>query len=891
MILRKRNPAQTGQSGTALTLGCLSLSLFMASAAQAAEPAWICHQDAGSALWICQDSGTAKVPAKPRDPAEQPRQETSADAVQTTPAPVAAETVDEITPVPEDEPTDETGTLTAVGEVPDDLPGPVVPENLPALTADVPETPLEAPDPELGVRFLINDADWQNRRFPAFSQCPGPYLPGRVGPLPLANAEAPLDMKADSAPLRTATRTHLKGNVQIEQGSERFAADEVFLNHETTQVDASGGILYEDGALVLAGDSLTGNRDAEITTINQVRYRIVPTNANGSADRVVMQGRNLVTLDNSSFTTCPSDDNAWAINASEILLDREDGTGEAWNMTLRVKDVPVMYLPYISFPIDDRRRSGFLYPAFSENKRNGIDIATPYYLNLAPNYDLTLTPRWLKKRGTQLGAQFRYLTSGSRGIIGAEYLPDDREADFEDNPDRWSWDVYHHTRFSPRWTAGINAQGVSDNDYFHDLGTDFDVGNKDRLLRHGYIQYRDPHWSFNARLRQEQVLSGGERYRELPSFRLSGNYPDQWAGMNFFVSSELTRFDKKSDTAVTGDRFSVAPGISMPYETLSGFVVPTLRYHHTQYKLDDPVTDESETINRGLPIFSLDSGLFFERELVFGEEDFTQTLEPRLFYLYVPYEDQDDIPRFDTNQSTFNFSRLFRTNRFNGMDRIGDANQVSASLTSRFLDSVGRERLRLTAGEIFYFRDRQVTLTPSRAEGTAPNSALLAEAVYNWTSGLSVRSGIEWDHHNDETNRGVLSLHYEPEPNKIINLSHRVRRRSSGISEESDVSVAWPLVGNWNLVGRWNNDLVEHRTIESLIGLEYESCCWAVRVVGRRYLNARLDGNGFIVADDDDEFNSGIFFQFIFKGLGGTSTATTTLLRESIFGYEDLLGQ
>ncbi|MBV34692.1 MAG: organic solvent tolerance protein [Rickettsiales bacterium] len=728
-------------------------------------------------------------------------------------------------------------------------------------------------------------------QFPEFKTCPSEALaPIRYQPLLGADGE-PIRIYSDEAS-RENDMAYLTGNVRVSQNQQQLTADRLIANNKTKSYRAEGDLLFTNQNFVVGAESLDYYSLEGSTSIEDTRFHLYSNNGNGRAENIRVDNKQVLTLSNTDFSTCPEDQKSWVFESDEIVIDRDSGWGKAYNSVVKIADIPVFYLPYITFPVDDRRKTGLLPPSFSNSNRNGRDISAPYYVNLAPNYDLTLTPRYMTSRGSMLGTEFRYLTPQNYGELFFEYLPNDKAAtnnNGEALPDkRWQYDLDHTTQFTDNWSSGIAARKVSDDGYFQDFGGSIEDSNQDILSQNLYVQYLSQDWLMRTEYQDWQLLNSPvERYTIAPRVQLTRFFEPSDSGFEAKIHSELTRFDK--DNAVTAERYHVEPSVAWSHETLYSFFRPELSFAYTQYEQTD-LSGNDQSIDRSLPTLSIDTGLFFERTLNFDDGDITQTLEPRLFYLYTPYEEQQNIAIYDTSLPTLNFTQLFSRNRFSGIDRIGDANQVSGAITSRFLDEQGREKASVSIGRTVYLKDRKVTMLNLPVE-TDKQSGLLAEVNWRWTDSIEVKSAIEWNDQTNETTHGLVNLHYEPKENHILNLGHRYRKTVNRTQEEAELAFAWPMAQDWRLLGRYNQDLTENRTNDSFLGLEYESCCWAVRVVARRYINIQLDSQGALVPDQPDEHSSGVYVQFVLKGIGSLQGSTTKFLEDSIYGYEDLLGK
>ncbi len=689
-----------------------------------------------------------------------------------------------------------------------------------------------------------------------------------------------------------ANKAYLEGKVIIQQGDHIIKADKLIADNETKTYQTEGELIFSSPDVIVKADSMVYQELEGSSQIQNSQFFLYGNNGNGTAEQITIDNKQLLTLQDTDFSTCPEDQRSWAFESGKIIIDKESGWGKAYNSVVKVANIPVFYLPYMTFPVDDRRKTGLLPPSFSNSSRNGADIRMPYYFNLAPNYDLTLVPRYMSKRGAGLETEFRYLMPSYAGELNFSYLPEDDLA--AENPeldtDRWSYSIKHHNQFSDAWSANVDAQKVSDDAYFQDFGGGVNNSNQATLSQNLYLQYLTQDWHFKTQYQDWQLLNSvNHRYKIAPRIEATRFF----LGDSYYarIRSEATRFEHKNPTQIDfAYRYHLEPTVGWNFERLYGFIRPQLSYALTQYQQTD-INGNKQTFDRALPTVSLDSGLFFERPWSFGGKDFTHTFEPRAFYLYTPYEDQRGIGLFDTSLPSFNFTQLFNRNRFAGIDRIGDANQISGAITSRLIDQQGKERLSFTLGRTVYLQDRKVQLLDSTPRQTARQSGLLAELNWRWNEQLEIKGAIDWDDQQSLTTSGSFLLHYEPADNHIINLGHRFRRNFGRKIEEAEVAFAWPIKENWRFLSRYSRDLSQNRTNESFFGLEYESCCWAVRLVNRRYLNIQLDNQGNLLSGQGDLHNSGVFVQFVLKGIGSLRGSTTEFLEESIYGYQDRLGK
>ena len=681
------------------------------------------------------------------------------------------------------------------------------------------------------------------------------------------------------------------GNVDLHRADQRIIAHHLTYDSIADTANAQGQISYFQHGTVLAADSAFIHLDSNKGRLSNTRFI--------SHDRVPAgRGRSRVTYLDGKFmtrhidvvyTSCPPGNQDWELEAEYLKLNKKSGSGSAKNAWLNFKGVPILYTPALWFPIDDRRTSGILTPSFGFSKENGVDISIPYYWNIAPNYDAIFAPRILSERGMLLGGEFRYLTERSAGQINLEVLPYDAKAEKL----RAAGSFRNATKFTNNITADMDLNFVSDKRYIDELVNTLSFSDTRHIRSEANLRYNTAGISMLARLENYQTIDRrindtDKPYRRLPQLllnmdeRITENYG------RFSFDSEFVYFEREH--TLTGKRLDLKPKISIPIETAATFFTPSFTLQHTQYWLDNQESGNDATIERTLPIASLDSGVFFERNTKLGDSAFLQTLEPRLFYLYIPKEGQDRIPLFDTSEYDFNFFQLFRENRFSGADRIGDANQLSVAMTSRLLESeTGRERISASLGTIIYFEDQDVGLTPETKPAPTQTSNLIGELNVTLTNEWSLRSGLEWNPHQSNTQKGHASLHYWGKDNSLFNIGYRYRRSESTINgnridqtdidrnkiDQADVSLRWPLFRDWHFVGRWQYSFFQNLTLESFAGFEKESCCWRFRILGRHYVN-----------DINSKANTEIFVQLELKGFTSFGHKVDEFLMLSLPGYE-----
>lgn len=754
-----------------------------------------------------------------------------------------------------------------------------------ASTAETAANPASNKDP---YAYL----DWH----PLAATDPKTHCSGHYYQPALDSPEARLPSDQQSTLLsanRTRTQngnfTVLDGNISVRKGDQLMRAQNGQVDHDRQFVELEGQVLYRRPDTLLLGNSATFDQQQNEAWFYDSQFVFHDSHVRGSADSIRHYDRNKTLISEGTFTRCEPGNDSWILAADEITLYHDEGYGLAKHATLRIADVPVFYLPMIHFPIDDRRKSGFLTPSLSYTNDEGLDVATPYYFNIAPHMDDTFTPRYIEERGLLLENEFRYLhTSGYYDLRLAALPNDDKSGE-----DRWLFNVDHDGSPAARWRSRVNYTSVSDKDYFDDLGTGLDVTKETHLDQLGQLSYSGDGWSASAKAQGYQTLTNAKApYEKLPQLRFSGR---EYFGSDIYTfnyQAEYTDFYRDTDRltgidTLVGQRFYLDSALTADYRWPWAYVRPRMRLTHTSYNLEDEANGDSATFSRTLPLLSLDTGLYFDRPTVWDDQAYTQTLEPRLYYVYVPEEDQGDLPAFDTGELGFSYSQLFRDNRFSGKDRIGDTHQVTAALTTRYLDDRGAELFNASVGQIFYFKDREVRLNPNSTPLTDTSSDFVAESLWNVSDNLRLSADGQWDNEDFSNQKRNFKLRYQSDIDHQFNIGYRYTKAALGQEplEQLDVSGIWPINANWSLLARWLEDVENSETLDRIVGLEYENCCWKVRTLYRRWID---DDDG----DEEDPVNSGIFLQFTLKGLGTAGTAaagdsaSVNSFLEDIIGFE-----
>jgi LPS-assembly protein len=684
----------------------------------------------------------------------------------------------------------------------------------------------------------------------------------------VAGKEGALYLMADRIESTAPGVVEASGDVEARQAGQNFFAD--WLRYDTTlnEVEARGQVRLEQPALAVSGDSFRLNLDDYSGELTQPVYQFTAEPGRGGASRIGFIDKDHYKLEDATYTTCPVDNDDWFLKVRDLDIDKTRNVGVARNASLHFLGVPILYTPWMDFPLDDARKTGVLGPTIGTTERSGLDLLVPYYFNLAPNYDATLYPRVLSKRGVQLGGEFRYLLNSFHGENRVEYLPDDRVADLS----RWSVALNNQVSVSPSTRAGMQFNRVSDDDYFRDLSNLISTTSLSHLNREVWLITQHANWNAELRAQSFQTLQDStalvpiaEPYSRLPHARLGMSRPLA-GGLKFKLESEATRF--AHSTQVEGTRVLAYPTLRLPLTNSFGFVTPQIGWHSTYYELDDSVAEQR--ITRDLPIVSLDSGVFFDRPFRFAGRDYEQTLEPRAYYVYAPYREQDAIPVFDSALLDFSYAQMFTENQFIGGDRINDANQLTLAVTSRFTEGTsGLERLRLTLGQRYYFSTQQVTLP-----GVAPRSTnatdLLAAVNGQVTRAWRIDTAWQLDTENGETIRQNLGASYRPGPGRALNFGYRFIDQTT---EQIDLSGQWPLGRRWYGMFRYNYSFEDDKLVEGLAGLEYNAGCWSVRTVYQR------------LATKEDQTTDALFLQLELSGMGRIGANPLDVLKQSVPGY------
>lgn len=721
----------------------------------------------------------------------------------------------------------------------------------------------------------------------------GPRPPGQGGAglsPPAGDAAAgPIDLTAGGVSYRRdADVVDAVGGVTVERDDQRVEADTLRYDRRRETVTTPGDTYLQYPQLRLVGEGAEINLSTEQGRVDAPQFRLSgPLNVRGRADTGYLVSPTRTAYRDLLYTSCPPGSNAWSLRASRLKLDQDAGLGIARDARLRIRGVPVLYTPYLQFPIDDRRRSGFLIPSVGSSEENGFQLETPYYWNIAPNMDATLTPRLMSERGVLLGGEFRWLTRPDSGEVRAEILPNDRLYE-GDEQFRWAINALEEGRWlDGRLLTWLDYSAVSDDEYLEDLGNNIDATSTRRLRQRGEVAYAGRGWSLTTSLEAFQTIDDvpatSRPYGRLPQilFRLNPTQllpegtQDLLGRPRFGLEAEYDYFDHNHK--VHGQRFTFTPVLSWPLQRSWGHLIPGARLYASTYALTDADPGAPDDPGHLIPSLDLDGKLIFERETRWLGDAALQTLEPRLYYLYTPYADQTETPVFDSSELDFSFTNLFRNNRFTGRDRIGDANQVTAGISSRMLRAAtGEELFRVSFGQIYYFADRRVQIngpvqTAERSPYTGELSARLFE---NWFG----RASFQWDPEleEDDVPRRTLRLEYRDPERRMLNLAYRadLTPREVNRYEDTDVSFRLPFGTQVEMVGRWLYSVRHSETMDAFAGIEFGRCCWRLRLLGRHFKRR-----------PEDTASTSVMLQVELAGLGAIGDPIGAFLEREIYGY------
>ena len=695
-------------------------------------------------------------------------------------------------------------------------------------------------------------------------------------PLPIHRKDARIRIRYDRGVFLRDGVSHLYGHIMASQLDRRLWMSRASYDRAHNIIHGTGRVRFAEPDLYLESPEGTYNFTQRTGSFSQARYFLPLRHGHGRAERVTVRGSEHASLERMTYTTCPPGRHDWELHASNVSLHLAHDTGYAYNAWLTFYHVPILYTPFLTFPLSNRRKSGLLPPRFGTNSLNGTDLEIPYYFNLAPNYDLTISPRWMSKRGLLTGLQFRYLTPTSQGELEGHYLPHDNVTGTE----RSQLSYQDTTIFGPHTSLLASYNYLSDPDYLIDFGTSLNEAAQPYQFRNLSLTYARRHWSLTALAQDVQTVDTSiplslRPYREIPLL----NYLGHWGRRGWIANMEGSYGRFEAPDEISGDRLHLFPSVGYRFGDLGASLTPRVALDAVHYWLAQPVAPgETTTPRMAAPVYDVDARLRFER--LFDHGRWLQTFEPRLFYLYVPYRNQNDFPVFDTSQAPFDTLQLFSTNRFLGQDRLENANQLAAGFTSRlFRSNDGHEIASFTLGQIFYFQPRLVTL-PGQTAIDNPRSAYAAQARLNLGRSWSGYAAGEWDPYNDIVENSNVGLEYHPKRDEVFNVGYAYEY---GSLDQTNVSFALPLGRRWSLVGLWDYSIFGHTTLETFAGVQYDTCCWIFRILDRRFVVPSASGS----LTSGAQTNSAVYFELTLKGLGSLGHTLLSFLRQDIQGYEE----
>lgn len=757
------------------------------------------------------------------------------------------------------------------------------------------------------------------------SFCSGDYLPESLQFLP-SNA---MEIESDQGEFVEEQGAVFQGNVQLKLNGQQINADSATYNQATGKAQFAGNIRLQSEDLSLFTSQMDYDTESGHARIQKAHYVIAPLHLRGQAGNIELMAQNQLSLFDASYTYCEPGHNDWDIAASELILNQAEGYGEAWHGRLRIKEIPVMYLPYYRFPLGPDRLTGFLNPEISLSVRSpGGDIdktevtvnqfALPFYINIAPNYDDTYTPRLVYGHGVIHENEFRYLNGLGRGDFTVSYLGSDESNDRDELTDeefrqkeRWSRSLHHVGQMTTHVQNRIHYDEVSDSDFEDDFSRSGIINRTSHLKQNAEVEYNDGTWQALTRVEQyqtidENIADSSRPYSRLPQVELSRLSTFEYNQLNYDAQIQATRFTRDHEgitgkSLIDGERFHTQVSISYPWQQAYGFLTPKLEAMYTQYSFQNVdsslITSGYENeVSREVTLSSLDGGLFFERNFQFFDHSFVQTLEPRIMLAYVPYVDQSNIPLFDTAETTFSYGQLFKPNRFTGIDRIGDTQQVSLGLTTRFINDLGLEVLRASIGQVRYYADRRVqsSLTGTQPdtltdEFTKDSSSIAGEFQWlfadNWRTRLDVQYNPHAEDDEEPIEKGSAQLNYQS-PNSWLfdmNFSHveSSRQKQVGVAFFAPINDSWAFYAQkkhdlWPYVEAEKQTLEEENllNIEGLVGIEYQNCCWRAQLTYEEHTRS----------DETKDYQ--FMFQLHLKGLGILGSKSDEILSERILGYD-----
>ncbi|HAJ8451310.1 TPA: LPS assembly protein LptD [Escherichia coli] len=737
--------------------------------------------------------------------------------------------------------------------------------------------------------------------------------------------DLPVTINADHAKGDYPDDAVFTGSVDIMQGNSRLQADEVQLHQKEAPgqpepvrtVDALGNVHYDDNQVILKGPKGWANLNTKDTNVWEGDYQMVGRQGRGKADLMKQRGENRYTiLDNGSFTSCLPGSDTWSVVGSEIIHDREEQVAEIWNARFKVGPVPIFYSPYLQLPVGDKRRSGFLIPNAKYTTTNYFEFYLPYYWNIAPNMDATITPHYMHRRGNIMWEnEFRYLTQAGAGLMELDYLPSDKvyedEHPEDSNSRRWLFYWQHSGVMDQVWRFNIDYTKVSDPTYFNDFDNKYGSSTDGYATRKFSVGYAVQNFDATLSTKQFQVFddTSGNSYAAEPQLDVN-YYHNDLGPFDTRVYGQAVHFVNTNSNMPEATRVHLEPTINLPLSNTWGSInteAKLLATHYQQTNLDwynsNPQNNKlADSVNRVMPQFKVDGKMVFERDMEMLAPGYTQTLEPRAQYLYVPYRDQSDIYNYDSSLLQSDYSGLFRDRTYGGLDRIASANQVTTGITTRVYDDAAVERFNISVGQIYYFTESRTGDDNITWENDDKTGSLVWAGDTYWriSERWGLRGGIQYDTRLDNVATSNSSIEYRRDEDRLVQLNYRyaspeyiqatlpkyystAEQYKNGISQVGAVA-SWPIADRWSIVGAYYYDTNANKQADSMLGVQYSSCCYAIRVGYERKLNGWDNDKQHAVYDNAIGFNIELRGLSSNYGLG-----TQEMLRSNILPYQNTL--
>jgi Organic solvent tolerance protein OstA len=745
---------------------------------------------------------------------------------------------------------------------------------------------------------------------------------------PLIKGDAndlPVTINADHAKGNYPDDAVFTGNVDINQGNSRLQADEVQLHQKQPEgqpapvrtVDALGNVHYDDNQVILKGPKAWSNLNTKDTNVWDGDYQMVGRQGRGTADLMKQRGENRYTiLENGTFTSCLPGSNTWSVVGSEVIQDRQEEVAEIWNARFKIGPVPVFYSPYLQLPIGDKRRSGFLIPNAQYSTKNYFEFSLPYYWNIAPNMDATITPHYMHKRGGIMWEnEFRYLTKAGAGLMELDYLPSDKvysdEHEDDDNSRRWLFYWRHAGVLEQVWRFNVDYTKVSDPNYFNDFSSKYGSSTDGYATQKFSVGYAVQNFDATVSTKQFQVFDRERSNSYSAEPQLDVNYYQNDVGpFDTRIYGQAVRFVNTNSSLLKATRLHLEPTINLPLSNEWGSINTEAKLLATHYQQENTEyynnrygTDYKDSVNRVMPQFKVDGKMVFERDMDWSK-GYTQTLEPRAQYLYVPYRDQSGINNYDSSLLQSDYSGLFRDRTYGGLDRIASANQVTTGITSRVYDEAAVERFNVSVGQIYYFTESRTgdDTTTWQNDNNTGSLVWAGDTYLRLTDRWGLRGGIQYDTRLDNVATSSSAIEYRRDQDRLVQLSYRYaspeyiqatlpsyystsEQYKNGISQVGGVA-SWPIVDRWSVVGAYYFDTNTHKPADQMLGIQYNSCCYAIRFGYERKLNG-WDSEG---QRDHAVYDNVIGFNIELRGLSSNyGLGTQQMLRSNILPYQSSL--